>query len=215
MTSLLELCGGSGLRIDAEKSILRPLLDADLSDEYLGWLNDPEINLYSVRRHRSFTYDDMAAYVADANGSPDRLLLGLFSREDDQHLGNVLVELVDHDNGLAEIANLLGEKSKWGSGVMVDADKHVFHFGFRQMGVRKFLMGNLSPNRAATFKSTCLGAQIEGRFRRQIKFGDDYVDLVRLGLFPDELYARFPELEDKVCWRIEDAPAGVLDRQSS
>ena len=201
---LLAQCGGEDLRIDAGTSMMRPLGKADLTERYLGWLNDPDLNRFSRRGGRQFTHGEMAGYVAEANASPNKLLLGVFTRDDGKHLGNILLDYTDRNNGHVEIANLLGERAlcrarKLGS-VMIDANKHLFHFGFKRLGVRKFLMGNLSPNRAATIKSKKLGAQIEGRLRRHVRLGDDYVEVLRFGLFADEFYERFPEIRDTECW---------------
>jgi RimJ/RimL family protein N-acetyltransferase len=194
--SLLSRCGGPAFRLAAEKSELRPLGSADLTAAYLGWLNDPEVNRFSNRRDRRFTQDDMRAYVAAANASPDRLLLGIFLRETGAHVGNIGLYLFDRENGLAEISNLLGERSSWGRGIVVDAAKHLIHLGFRRLGVHKFVMGNLAPHRASTFKSTSLGAKLEGRRRRHVRCGDEYVDVLEFGLFADEFYERFPELAE-------------------
>lgn len=195
--SLLSRYGGPAFRIACEKSVLRPLGADDLSDDYLGWLNDPEVSRFSNRRGRKFTFDDMRAYVDAANAAPDRLLLGIFLRPSGRHVGNIGLYFFDRPNGLAEVSNLLGERESWGRGVIVDADKHLIHFGFQRLGVRKFVMGNLAPHRASTFKSTSLGAQLEGTRKRQQRLGDDYVDVLEFGLFADAFYDRFPELKDK------------------
>lgn len=194
MTGLLSKLGGSAFHIEAEKSLLRALGEADLTDRYLGWLNDSESNRYSSRRGSSFTREDMTAYVEDANASPNMLLLGIFPHESDEHVGNILFDYYDRPNGIATLANLLGETSRWGGGYVVDADKHVIGFGFQKLGVRKFVLGNLAPNRASTFKSTTLGAQLEGRLRRHEALDGAYVDILKFGLFPEEFYARFPEM---------------------
>ena len=195
--SLVSHLGGPDFRIDTEKSVLRPLGETDLTDRYLGWLNDPEVNRFSSRRNRRFEQKDMVEYVESANASDDKLLLGIFPHDGREHVGNVLFDFNDRANGIATVANLLGEPSRWGGGYVVDADKHLIHLGFSQLGVRKFVLGNLAPNRASTFKSTSLGAQLEGRLRRHEAFGDDYVDVLKFGLFPDEFYDRFPELKAK------------------
>ena len=195
--SLLSRCGGPALRIACEKSLLRPLGADDLTDGYLGWLNDPEVSRFSNRRGRKFTFDDMRAYVDAANAAPDRLLLGIFLRPTGRHVGNIGLNLFDRANGLAEISNLLGERESWGRGIIVDAGKHLIHFGFQRLGVRKFVMGNLAPHRASTFKSTSLGAQLEGRRKRHQRLDDDYVDVLEFGLFADAFYERFPELKDQ------------------
>jgi RimJ/RimL family protein N-acetyltransferase len=192
--SLLSRCGGPEFSITAGKSELRPLKAADLTSTYLGWLNDPETNRFSNRHGRHFTHDDMRAYVEAANASPDRLLLGIFLHETGAHIGNSCLYLFDQANGLAEISNLLGERSSWGRGIIVDTAKHMIHLGFQQLGVRKFVMGNMAPHRASTFKSTSLGAKLEGRRRRHARCGEEYVDVLEFGLFADEFYERFPEL---------------------
>jgi len=195
--SLVDQLGGSVFRIETEKSILRPLAESDLTDRYLGWLNNPEINRFSSRRNRKFSRADMASYVEEANASPDKLLLGIFTRDENEHVGNVLFDFNDRANGIATIANLIGETSHWGGGYVVDADKHLIHLGFGHLGVRKFVLGNLASNRASTFKSTSLGAQLEGRLRQHELLDDVYVDVLRFGLFANEFYTHFPELKDK------------------
>lgn len=195
--SLLTQFGGPALCIACEKSVLRPLGTDDLGERYLGWLNDPEVNRFSSRRGQTFSFDDMRAYVAAANASPDRLLLGIFLKPAGEHVGNIALLLLDRANGLAEVSNLLGERASWGQGIIVDAGKHLIHFGFQRLGVRKFVMGNLAPHRASTFKSTSLGAKLEGRRRRHHRLGDDYVDVLEFGLFADAFYERFPELKGK------------------
>ena len=194
MTSLLAACGGKSFVIEAEKLLLRPLGKENLTERYHAWLNDLEVNRFSSRRGRRFSCDDVSAYVDAANSSPDRLLLGIFLREGSTHVGNVQLNYFDRENGVADISNLLGERSEWGRGLIVDADKQLINFGFQTLGVRKFVMGNIAPNRASTFKSRSLGAQLEGRLRRHEAFDGGYVDVLRFGLFPEEFYSRFPEL---------------------
>ena len=93
--TLLEASGGSTLRIRGDKIWLRPLSRADIGAHYLGWLNDPDINEFSSRRDKTFEKADLLAYLEVANASADRLLLGIFTNEDDRHIGNVLVHVLD------------------------------------------------------------------------------------------------------------------------
>lgn len=202
--SMIQSCGGPGLRIDAEKSVLRPLAENDVSERYLEWLNNPDVNRFSSRRDRVFTLQDIADNLGQANASQDQLLLGLFERGSNLHIGNVQLRWIDQESGVAEISNLLGEQSRWGSGVIVDADRHLIHFAFQILAVRKIAMGNISPHRASTFKSTSLGAQLEGTLRRHERFGEEFVDVLNFGLFATEFYGRFPDLEGTQCWRNEN-----------
>ena len=112
---------------------------------------------------------------------------------------------MDRANSLAEVSNLLGERANWGQGIIVDADKHLIHFGFQRLGIRKFVMANVAPSRGATFKSATLGAKMEGRHIDHQRFGDSYADVLEFGLFAEPFYERFPELLDKATNRIDTA----------
>lgn len=190
---LVSLAGGPSLRIDGDKVFLRPLGQGDLSDRYLGWLNDPEINRYSERRNRNFTFADMQDWLDRANASADLLQLGIFMNDDDNHVGNISLRLTNIGARVAEVATLIGEKEYWGRGVVVDAGKALIHFAFAKLALNKITLGNYATNRASTFKSRQLGAVLEGRFRRAALIEGQYVDVLEFGLFPEEFYAKFPE----------------------
>jgi [ribosomal protein S5]-alanine N-acetyltransferase len=196
-TPLLEIAGGSDLRIDGEKVYLRPLSHADASDRYHAWLNDDEINRYSERRGTSYSHDDIRAYLDDANASPVLLQQGVFMGEDDNHVGNISLRVTNVGARVAEVATLIGEKDYWGRGVIVDAGKALIHFAFQNLKLRKITLGNYAINRASTFKSRQLGAKPEGRFRDAALIDGKYVDVLEFGLFAEEFYEKFPELADQ------------------
>ena len=205
--TLLEACGGSALRIQGGKTWLRALSRADVGPHYLGWLNDPEINEFTSRRDRTFVTEDLYAYLDSANTSDDRLLLGIFTNDDDTHVGNVLLHILDAEAGVADLSNLIGEREYWGRGIIADADSQAIHFGFQALGLAKFVMGNIAPHRASTFKSTSLGAKLEAKLRGQAIFRDQRVDVLRFGVFPDEFYEAHPDLRDRVTWTPAVTPS--------
>jgi [ribosomal protein S5]-alanine N-acetyltransferase len=208
--TLLETCGGSALRIRGDKIWLRALSPADIGPRYLRWLNDPEINEFSSRHNRTFVEEDLFAYLESANASDNRLLLGIFTNEEDIHVGNVLIHIVDLNAGVADLSNLIGEREYWGRGIIKDADSQAIHFGFQVLGLAKFVMGNIAPHRASTFKSTSLGARLEAKLRGQALFGDKRVDVLRFGLLPEEFYDAHPGLRDRKTWDpdVTPLPAG-------
>jgi ribosomal-protein-alanine N-acetyltransferase len=192
--ALLAIAGRGGLRIAGQKLYLRPLAPADVSEAYHHWLNDEEINRYSERRGRRFSFDDIRHYLEDANASPDLLQLGIFMSDDDAHVGNISLRVTNIGARVAEVATLIGERDYWGRGVIVDAGKALIHFAFSKLDLRKITLGNYAVNRASTFKSKQLGAVLEGRFRQAALIDGSYIDVLEFGLFPEEFYAKFPEI---------------------
>ena len=196
ISSLLEIYGGNEFLISCKDSSLRPLGSSHVSESYLNWLNEPELNRFSSRAGKIFTIDDVSDYINVANKSSDILLLGIFLNENEKHVGNIQLRYFDKRNRLAEIATLLGDKDYWGKGIIVEAARNLIHFGFQELNVHKFIMGNISPNRASTFKSTSLGAKLEGTRHAHVLFEGEYVDVLEFGLLKGDFYNRFAEMEN-------------------
>ncbi len=196
MTSLLEIAGGHDLRIETKRFYLRPLSEGDCGDKYLSWLNDNEVSRYTGRYGRKFIKDDMVNYVMEANSSPKQLLLGLFVKENKSHIGNILLDDYNSANGTIWISNMIGDKDYWAKGAVIEADKHLIHFAFKNLKIRKFMIGNMAPHRAATFMSTQLGFEKEALHKKHFAYDGGYVDVVYFGLFADRFYEKFPELKN-------------------
>jgi [ribosomal protein S5]-alanine N-acetyltransferase len=193
--SLLQSSGGFGLEIECEKSVLRPLNRERASANYCDWLNDETVNQYSQRLDRRSTPEDVQAYIDRANTSTDTLLFGIFDRATGAHIGNIQLRYYDKSNGLADLSTLIGERDFWGKGYAKDVWKHIVHFGFSVVAVRKFTMGNSAGNKAASGKTLFVGARLEATKRRHVLIGGDYHDVLEYGLFPEDFYATFPALE--------------------
>ena len=147
------------LKINGNKIYLIMLNELNISDKYVSWLNDKEVNKYSVRNGKTFTNNDISNYVLNCNESDTKLLLGIYDTALNAHIGNILL-IADYKKSSINISNLIGEKDFWAKGYVVDADKHIIHFCFNYLKVKKFSMGNFSKNRASTLKSSALGAKI-------------------------------------------------------
>lgn len=191
---LLSLLEQNNLQLDGDKVYLRPLGNADISEQYLRWLNDEQINRYSERRGKNYTLKDLHNYIDEANTSFNLLQLGIFISQDSSHVGNISLRITNIGARVAEVATLIGETDYWGRGIIVDAAKTLIHFAFQKIKLRKITLGNYSLNRASTFKSKQLGATLEGRFRESALINGEYVDTLEFGLFPDNFYQKFPEL---------------------
>jgi len=196
MISLLERNGGSDLRIDTARFFLRPLNLNDCTETYLSWLNDVEVSRYTGRYGRKFVQSDMIDYVEATNKSPEQLLLGVFTKDNKEHIGNVLLDDYNAQNGTIWIANMIGNKDYWAQGTAVEVDKYLIHFAFQNLNIRKFMIGNLAPHRAATFMSTQMGFEKEALHKKHFAYDGGHVDVIYFALFPDQFYKKFPEFKD-------------------
>lgn len=188
--------GGDDLYIEGEKVVVRPVFDDDLTERYLGWLNDPEVNRYSMRASHRYTETEMRDYVAAMNASPRDMVVAVCLKENNLHIGNVGLTNWEQAHGTIEISNLIGEKNHWGQGVVIDADRHIMHAAFQCLGIEKFVLRNLAPHRASTFKSRQLGGELEGRLRAHVVHNGKRVDVLQFGVMRTAFYETFPDLAD-------------------
>jgi len=191
---MMNSWNASDINFKGDVVSLRKLSSADCTDRYLSWLNDPEVNKYSGRTGRTFSMMDVEDYIEQANKpDSDSLLLGIFWSENSLHIGNALLGPIDEKNSTAEISNMIGEKDYWGKGVAVDADKMIIHYAFAELKLNKMTIGNIAPNRAATFLTYQLGFKLEGKLRNHVRWQGDFVDELRFGLLKDEFYLKYPD----------------------
>ena len=79
-------------RLETERFYLRMLLPADASARWIGWLEDPEVmHPLNVNTHR-FSLDGLRAHIA-RHDQVKRLLIGIFDRASDLHIGYYRIDL--------------------------------------------------------------------------------------------------------------------------
>jgi len=100
--------------------LLRPLQADDVTEHYVGWLNDPVIYRYLGIRHRarSFTAEDIRSFI-EACREVRRFHWGIFF--EGRHVGNVSCSEWSHANRWIDISYILGEKDVWGRGLAAAA----------------------------------------------------------------------------------------------
>ena len=126
---------------------LRTLEPSDASLEYAAWLNDPVVNQYLETRQA--TIEDLQKYIQAKLESSNTLFFGIFWIENNRHIGNVKLEPIDFDKGVATMGILIGDKEYWGRGVATEVTNLIVDFAFSTLGLAEVNLGVLSENKAA------------------------------------------------------------------
>lgn len=146
------------------KVVLRPFTRADITAEYLGWLNDPITMRFSNQRFRRHNAESSLRYLDGFTDSPNLFLA--IDALDGRRLGTMTAYVATH-HGTADLGILVGERSVWGQGCGLDAWQVLMNTLLRDAGLRKVTGGTLDCNAAmlAIFRKS--GMQLEGRRERQ------------------------------------------------
>ena len=98
--------------------LLKPEL---VTQDYVSWLNDPEVNQYLECRFITHTLESTRNFVRGLLGSPDNLFLGIRSNLLGRHVGNIKIGSIDENHGTGEIGIMIGDKKAWGKGIASSA----------------------------------------------------------------------------------------------
>ncbi len=126
---------------------MRSLAAFDATPEYCSWLNDPEV--YKYLEVRGVTLEDVRAYIAKRNVDPNALLLGIFDKDNDRHMGNIKLEPIDWDKKTAVFGIVVGDKNYWRKGYGTEATRLIIDYAFQKLGLKEIILGFVSEHEAA------------------------------------------------------------------
>ncbi len=170
--------------INANKIILRQLTEDDVTDDYVSWMNDPEVYRYlGTRFFVPYTKDKIKEFVA---GCPKqkRPHFGIF--HDGRHIGNVSCSVFCPYSQWIDISFVIGDKAYWGQGISTQATASVTDYIFKDLGFRRVQGGVLAPNKAAIRVFEKLGFRLEGCYKNTIFLYNEYVDDLKFGILASE-----------------------------
>ena len=144
--------------------IVRRFAESDLSDTYVGWLNDPEVVKYSNQRFKAHSLASCRAYFESFAGS-DNLFLAI-CLADGRMVGTMTVyRAMMH--GTADVGIMLGDRTIWGQGVGQKAWSMVIDWLLGLGDIRKVTAGTLGCNSGMLLLMQRAGMQQEAVRRAQ------------------------------------------------
>lgn len=138
-----------GARIETERFVLRELTQADVSERYLSWFDNPDARSNISAAATTKKLDDLRAYIAERADRPDVLFLGIFDKASGTHVGNVKYEPVDSAAGYAIMGILVGDPDYRGRGVASEVLSASGEWLRDHRGIREIALGVLKSNTAA------------------------------------------------------------------
>jgi len=161
---------------------LRCLCPDDAGPDYLEWLNNPVTNRFlEVRFHPPKTLSDLISFIQHCNESSKRLLLGIFVKKDDLHIGNIKLDSINDYHQTADLGFLIGRTEYWGRGYASKAIFLASEFGFSQLGLGKITAGAVSANIGSQKALLRAGFVQEGLLRSQAVMDNCRQDVLVFG----------------------------------
>lgn len=166
--------------LQGETIYLRRLTEDDASDDYVRWMNDPEINQYLESRFYTQTKESTKAFIRSVTNDSN-YQFGIFVNETGKHIGNIKIGSINLYHKFADIGFLIGEKEYWGKGIATEAIKLATDFAFNTLGLHKLWGGAYAPNIGSIKAFIKNGYQQEGVKKSQYLSNGEYVDDIMFG----------------------------------
>jgi [ribosomal protein S5]-alanine N-acetyltransferase len=160
------------------------LLKSDhVTEDYVSWLNDPQVNQYLECRFFTHTIASTRKFVQAMLDSPDNLFLGIRSHLFDRHVGNVKIGPIDKNHGFSVVGIMIGEKKAWGKGIGGLTINMVIEIARNQLLLRKITAGCYVSNVASqrTFKKS--GFAIDGVCKQHYLLNEIPEDLILMSKY--------------------------------
>ena len=170
-----------------EKLYLRHLEEADLTEEYIGWLHDPGVTRFLETGRFPTSPEALRAYLTRFETGDD-LALAIVDKATDLHVGNVTLNHVHRVHRTADTGLMLGRKEFWGRGYAFEAWSLLIEHAFERLNLRKIVAGVIADNVASHRILVRLGFQQEGVLRAHYFADGAYRDSVVLGMFREEFH---------------------------
>ncbi|GAB4450903.1 MAG: GNAT family protein [Bacteroidia bacterium] len=167
-----------------DKVILRPITIEDVNDEYLSWLNNPDISFGLAKRKYSLV--DLKNYVQQKINDDNCKFFAIIDRHSNLHIGNIKLDNYDPECKIMDLGILIGDKNFWGKSYGRSACTLMIDYGFNVLGLRKIWLAVYENNPAAKKLYENLGFKLEGKLRKHICINGTYFDKYLMGLFKEE-----------------------------
>ncbi len=178
--------------IDPGKIELRQLVPEDVSDKYVGWLNDPDVNKFLEIRHSlPVTKEDVIKFVRDCRENC-RYHWGIFI--DGGHIGNISCSRYNRVYRWVDVSNLIGEERFRGTNAAKYALAGAIEYLFTIGNFHRIQAGTYSVHLSGIALLTNLGFKKEAVLREAAVIDNDYIDVLQFALLKNEWLDRVHKL---------------------
>ncbi len=183
-----EFVPGGAVQLSASQYQLRTLGENDVSQAYVDWLNDPEVNAYLAVRFSTQTMESTKSYVR-GHDNRTAFLFGIFAEQGTRHIGNFsLMVKPNHEVGILGV--MVGDKAYWGESVVQEGRTAILNYCFGPLALAKVHGACYSDNRPAIYNYRRQGWQLDGIQKKHVLSKGRYVDMVNFAMFKEEWLSR-------------------------
>lgn len=170
--------------INTDRIILEPLTIKHVSNDYVEWLNNKNINKYLETKHCE-NKNELKKFIENCNKQKIQIW-AIIDKESEKHIGNIKIDPINFKHKIGEYGILIGDSNFWGKGYAFEASKGLIDYYFNNHILRKITLGVISENKAAISLYKKLGFEVEGIYKKHIVYDKIEYDVLRMAIFNNQ-----------------------------
>ena len=154
-----------------ENQVTLKLLEIkDYTPNYLVWMNNKEITLFTEQRHIKQTKKKILEFIKDKQKSKNEFLFGIFLNKKNKivHVGNIKLGPINFIHKTSEISYFIGDKKYWGINITSIAIKKILKIAKKRFRLKKITAGFYQDNIGSKKVLTKNGFSKEGELKKQL-----------------------------------------------
>ena len=132
------------ITISGQKVTLQEFTAADISDQYISWLNDPVTVRFSNQRFLHHDRQSSRLYLDSFKRTPNIFLS--VQESSTKRIVGTMTAYISMPHGTADMGILIGDRARWGKGLGLDAWAALMHWLLAKPNMRKITAGTLDCN---------------------------------------------------------------------
>ena len=147
-----------------------------LTQKYVRWLNDPEVNRFLEIRHEHHDLQGIKNYFNALKKESSYFWKAIHFIENNEHIGNIKCKINKYDIG--EISIFIGNKAFWGKGIAKEAILEISRLAFNE-GLIKLIAYIYSSNEGSFRSFEGAGYFRECTLSKEVLDGNKRIDVYR------------------------------------
>jgi len=177
-------------KIITDNLYLRLFRLEDITPEYISALNDKKVIGLTESRYQKWTEEKVRKYVKESNIEGESLLVGVFLKKSDKHIGNIRLHSFSKYNKRVEMGIMIFDKSQWRKGYGTEALKGICDYIFGDFKLNKICAEYYSINKASARIFEKNGFEIEGVLKKHFLVNKKWIDAIRIAKLNKKLYEK-------------------------
>ena len=167
---------------EGERVRLVPLDGERHQENYLRWMNDPEVTRWLGNERGPITRSAQEAWFKAHEMRTEEDVTFALETLAGEHLGTSSLMEIDRRSGRAVCGTLIGDRDAWGKGYGTDAARVRNRYAFEALGLRMLTSQVFAPNEASLRMLKRVGFEEYGRLPASTWIHGEWVEDVLLVL---------------------------------